>query len=153
MTLLYLIPGNDEKRLATIIEDNAQLNEQYRILLCRLCKAAIWPGAGIEPYFRQEHQLKGKVLKDIKDYYSALELAGPKLVALPENKSPAIELLTILNGYSCAACRYLTVARDNIVRHWREAEHGTAAIRWTEVRLQTHWELGRAALDFLVDSS
>jgi hypothetical protein len=82
------------------------------------------------------------VLKDIKDYYGSMELADPKFAALPEDDSPAIELLTILDGYSCAACRHLTVARDNIVHHWREAEHGVATIRWTEVRLQT-WMGGR----------
>jgi hypothetical protein len=82
------------------------------------------------------------VLKDIKDYYSTFELADPKLIALPEDNSLAIEQLAISDGYSCNACRYLTIARDNIVRHWREAEHGIAEERWTEVRLQT-WMGGR----------
>jgi hypothetical protein len=82
------------------------------------------------------------VLKDIKDYYSTLELADPKLIAVPEDNSPAIEQLAISDGYSCNPCRYLTIARDNIVRHWREAGHGVAEERWTEVRLQT-WMGGR----------
>ncbi|KAK2122023.1 hypothetical protein NOF04DRAFT_1138381, partial [Fusarium oxysporum II5] len=74
----------------------------------------------INSNFRQEHQLKGKVLKDIKDYYSAIGLSGLILTSLPEDNSLAIKLFTILNGYSCAACRYLTVARDDIICHWRE---------------------------------
>ncbi|WKT54080.1 Protein of unknown function DUF3505 [Fusarium oxysporum f. sp. vasinfectum] len=74
---------------------------------------------------------------DIKDYFSTLELADPKLIAVPEDNSPAVEQLAISDGYSCNACRYLTVARDNIVRHWREAGHGAAEERWTQVRLQT----------------
>ncbi|KAG8664238.1 uncharacterized protein FPOAC1_013945 [Fusarium poae] len=34
------------------------------------------------------------------------------------------------------------MAPDNIVRHWREAEHGTAETRWEDVMLQT-WMGGR----------
>jgi hypothetical protein len=60
------------------------------------------------------------VLNDIKDYYGTLELADPKYVAVPDDNSPAIKQLYISDGYSCLACRYLTAARDNIVRHWGE---------------------------------
>ncbi|EXK77042.1 hypothetical protein FOQG_18233 [Fusarium oxysporum f. sp. raphani 54005] len=119
------------------MEDIIQLNPDYQILICRLCQAAVRPGAGIESHFRFVHQLKGQVLKDIKDYFSTLELADPKLIAVPEDNSPAVEQLAVSDGYSCNACRYLTVARDNIVRHWREAGHGAAEERWTQVRLQT----------------
>jgi hypothetical protein len=52
------------------------------MLLWQLCKAAIRPSAGIESHFRYQRQLKGKLLRDIRDYYSAIELAGPKLLAL-----------------------------------------------------------------------
>ncbi|KAM5527790.1 hypothetical protein FOXYSP1_19663 [Fusarium oxysporum f. sp. phaseoli] len=48
------------------------------MLLCRLCKAVIRPQAGIE----SRHQLKGKLLRNTRDYYSAMELAGLKLFAL-----------------------------------------------------------------------
>jgi hypothetical protein len=119
------------------MEDIVQLNQDYQILVCRLCQAAIRPGSSIELHFRRQHQLKGQVLKDIKDYYGTLELADPKLAAIPKDNSQAIDQLTISHGYSCNACRYLTIARDNIVRHWRESEHGAAEERWTDVRLQT----------------
>ncbi|GKU10457.1 unnamed protein product, partial [Fusarium langsethiae] len=124
------------------MEDIIQLNQEYQILICRLCQSAVRPGSSIELHFRRQHQLKGQLLKDIKDYYGTLELADPKLAATPEDNSEAIEQLVILHGYSCNACRYLTIARDNIVRHWREAGHGAAEERWTEVRLQT-WMGGR----------
>ncbi|KAK7583650.1 hypothetical protein V3481_012931 [Fusarium oxysporum f. sp. vasinfectum] len=119
------------------MEDIIYLNPDYQILICRLCQAAVRPGAGIESHFRFVHQLKGQVLKDIKDYFSTVELADPKLIAVPEDNSPAVEQLAVSDGYSCNACRYLTVARDNIVRHWREAGHGATEERWTQVRLQT----------------
>ncbi|KAH7187401.1 hypothetical protein DER44DRAFT_644980, partial [Fusarium oxysporum] len=100
-------------------------------------------------HFRYVHQLKGQVLKDIKDYYGTLELADPKLAATPEDNSEAIEQLVISHGYSCNACRYLTIARDNIVRHWREARHRAGKERWTEVRLQT-WMGGHYARYWIV---
>lgn len=65
------------------MEGYVQLNEQYQILLWRLYKAAIRSGAGIESHFRYQHQLKGKLLRDTRDYYSVMELAVPKLSALP----------------------------------------------------------------------
>ncbi|GKU07275.1 unnamed protein product [Fusarium langsethiae] len=131
------------------MEDIVQLNQDYQILVCRLCQAAIRPGSSIELHFRRQHQLKGQVLKDIKDYYSTLELADPKLAVIPEDGSQAIDQLTISHGYSCNACHYLTTAKDNIVRHWREAGHGAGEERWTEVLLQT-WIGGKHARYWIV---
>jgi hypothetical protein len=131
------------------MEDIVQLNQDYQILVCRLCQAAIRPGSSIELHFRRQHQLKCQVLKDIKDYYSTLELADPKLAATPEDGSQAIDQLTISHGYSCNACHYLTTAKDNIVRHWREAGHGAEEERWTEVLLQT-WIGGKHARYWIV---
>jgi hypothetical protein len=101
------------------MDDIVHLNQDHQILICRLCQSAVRPGNSIELHFRRQHQLKGQLLKDIKDYYSTLELADPKLAATPEDNSQAIEQLTISKGYSCNACRYLTIAQDNAVRHWR----------------------------------
>ncbi|EYB28035.1 hypothetical protein FG05_30289 [Fusarium graminearum] len=131
------------------MENLIQLNEVYQILICRLCQAATRPGNSIEIHFRQKHQCKGKLLKEIKDYYGTLELADPKLAAIPEDNSEAIEQLAILHGYSCNACRYLTIARDNIVRHWREARHREAEEQWTKVRLQT-WMGGHLARYWII---
>jgi hypothetical protein len=79
------------------------------------------------------------VLKNIKDYYGVMELAHSKLAAQPEDDSPATEQLSILDGYSCAACRYLTVARDNIVRHWRRLQDiGEEEILLRLAKLELH---------------
>ncbi|KAK1838380.1 hypothetical protein CCHR01_18996 [Colletotrichum chrysophilum] len=51
------------------------------MLICCKCKAAVRPRRGIESHFRHEHQLKGDVLRDIKDYYSRMDLADPKCTA------------------------------------------------------------------------
>ncbi|KAH7186696.1 hypothetical protein DER44DRAFT_639829, partial [Fusarium oxysporum] len=131
------------------MEDIVQLNQDYQILIYRLCQAAIRPGSSIESHFRRQHQLKGQVLKDIIDYYGELELADPKRIAVPEDNGPAIKELVISGGYSCCICRYLTIAYDNIVRHWREAGHNTAEEPWTKVRLQT-WMGGRHARYWIV---
>jgi hypothetical protein len=99
------------------MEEVAQLNEEHQMLLYRLYKSAVRPGTRIKSHFQHEHQLKGKVLKDIKDYYRSIDLADPKFAELPQDGSIAIELLDILSSYSYAACRYYTVAQDNTVRH------------------------------------
>ncbi|KAF5536828.1 hypothetical protein FPHYL_12880 [Fusarium phyllophilum] len=131
------------------MEDIVQLNQDHRILICRLCQAAVRPGSSIESHFRRQHQLKGQVLKDIIDYYGALELADPKNIVVPEDNSPAIEELAISGGYSCCTCRYLTVARDNVVCHWREAGHNMIEEPWINVWLQT-WIGGKHARYWIV---
>ena len=59
------------------MEDIIHHNQDYQILICRLCQVVVRPGGSIETHFRQKHLLKGQVLKDIKDYYGTLELADP----------------------------------------------------------------------------
>jgi hypothetical protein len=126
------------------MEDIIQLNQDHQILICRLCRAAVRPDAGIDSHFRRQHQLK-----DIKDYFGTFELADPTLITLPDDNSPAIEQPPISNEYSCCICRYLTIARDNIVRHLREAGHDAAEDRWTEVRLRS-WMGGHYARYWIV---
>ncbi|KAK1449593.1 hypothetical protein CMEL01_16800 [Colletotrichum melonis] len=72
-----------------------EINEEHRMLICRKCRAAVRPGSGIESHFRHEHQLKGEVLRDIKDYYSCSDLADPKVDTLPRDGSSAIEQLDV----------------------------------------------------------
>lgn len=69
------------------MEAIVHLNQDYQLLICCLCKAAIRPGASIKSHFQSVYQLKGQVLKDIKDYYSTLELADPTLTLTPEDNS------------------------------------------------------------------
>ncbi|KAK1703871.1 uncharacterized protein BDZ83DRAFT_595115, partial [Colletotrichum acutatum] len=49
------------------------------------------PGSGIKSYFYYKYRLKGKVFKDIKDYYSYLDLVNLKVNALPSDNSSAIK--------------------------------------------------------------
>ncbi|KAL7940318.1 hypothetical protein V8C42DRAFT_337839 [Trichoderma barbatum] len=49
----------------------------------------------------------------------------------------------------CTECCYLTIARGNITRHWKEAGHIGEGDRWTEVQVQT-WLEGRYARYWIV---
>jgi hypothetical protein len=118
------------------------------MLICRKCQTALRPDRFVK-HFRQAHQLTGDKLRNIDDYYTGVDLANPETEPLLADGGVTIEPLLVLHGYSCGACRYLTVARDNIVRHWREAGHGTAEIRWTEVQLQT-WMGGKYARYWII---
>ncbi|KAH9225134.1 hypothetical protein K456DRAFT_44146 [Colletotrichum gloeosporioides 23] len=51
------------------------------MLICYKCKAAVQPSSSIKSHFRHKHQLKGEVLRDIKDCYSRIDLADPKCTA------------------------------------------------------------------------
>lgn len=113
------------------------------MLICRKCNTALRPNT-FEMHFRRAHQLTGDTLREINDHYTGMDLADPEHDTLPADGSAAIELLPVLRGHSCTACRHLTVARDNAVRHWREAQHGKAEVRWTDVLLQT-WMRGKYA--------
>jgi hypothetical protein len=65
------------------MEDIIQLNQDYQILICRLCQAAIRPGSSIELHFRRQHQLKGQVLSYWNDrYYTQPNLARMALDVL-----------------------------------------------------------------------
>src|SRR5687767_12071963 len=126
------------------LPDCILFEEQYQILICRLCRAAIRSGGSVESHFRQIHQLKGQVLQDIKNYFSDLETQDPLQTELLADGSAIVDSLAVLDGYSCTQCRFLTTARDNITRHWRTARHEAAVQGWTEVRLQS-WCRGRYA--------
>ncbi|GKU09242.1 unnamed protein product, partial [Fusarium langsethiae] len=74
------------------------LNQEYQILICRLCQAAIRPGAGIESHFRYVHQLKGQVLKDIKDYYGTLKSAIDELIAASQARLEEEDAIRLRKG-------------------------------------------------------
>lgn len=98
------------------------------------------------------HRVKGQVLRDITNYFSAMELNDPLTVELPVDGSAPVEGLRVLHGFSCAQCRFLTTARDNIVRHWRTANHEVGEERWTRVRLQSWvWLQRRFTRYWIVD--
>jgi hypothetical protein len=61
--------------------------------------------------------------QDIKDYYGVIELAGPKLAMLPDDNRPAVKVIALLDGCSCAACRYPTIARDNNTMQYPSLGH------------------------------
>jgi len=116
---------------------------QYNILLCRLCPAGVRPGEGIERHLRDEHQVKGRILREIIYQYSDAALNDPVTGTLPEDGSPAIPQLPVLGGFSCDDCRFFTKARDNVVRHRKSAGHDGPG-GWTQVDMQA-WSKGRYA--------
>ncbi|OBR02116.1 hypothetical protein CH63R_14417 [Colletotrichum higginsianum IMI 349063] len=115
------------------------IEASHRMLLCRLCRCGIRPGGGVEAHFRHTYRLKGRALQEIKACVAGMELSDPLEAALPPDGSAAIPGLDSVRGYGCRKCRYYTVARDNIARHWRTANHPPteARLRWKEVLLQS----------------
>src|SRR6478735_6917973 len=130
------------------MDEYVKLDDEHRMLICQKCKTALRPDT-FTNHFRQIHQLTGSILRDIINHCTGRDVVDPVNSELPKDGSAVIRWLPVSRGYSCVACRYLTVARDNIVRHWREAEHGTTEMQWEEVMLQT-WMGGRYARYWIV---
>ena len=123
---------------ATTIEEYVHLVEEYRMLVCRICSSGIRPGNGIKRHFRG-HGVKGRLLADIEDYSSLMELQDPSDGQLPDDGSAPIAQLPKLRGYGCQSCRFLTISRKSMQQHYREAHHtlASASPNYAKVYLQT----------------
>ncbi|KAH7016119.1 uncharacterized protein B0I36DRAFT_213659, partial [Microdochium trichocladiopsis] len=110
-------------------------SQEHRVLLCVSCRVGIRPDDGIRLHFWRTHRLKGEALGHIIDYSHAAEpIANPYTVPVPDDGSPSIDQLPVLNGFSCSECRFLTTSRKLIRVHRSQSGHGS---NWKEVRLQT----------------
>lgn len=124
------------RAFAIITMDLFTIIPEHQMLLCRMCGNAVRP-SGIESHFRS-HKISGQELRDVIDYTGAMELNDPLTVELLANGSTPVEGERVLFGFSCTQCRFFTIARDNITRHWRTASHATEqGSRWTNVKLQS----------------
>ncbi|EWY79995.1 hypothetical protein FOYG_16934 [Fusarium oxysporum NRRL 32931] len=123
------------------MDEYIKVDDEHRMLICQKCKTALRPDT-FAKHFRQIHKLTGSILQDIINHHIGRDVVDPVYSELPRDGSAVIRWLPVSRGFSCIKCRFLTVAPDNIVRHWRQARHGTAETRWEEVTLQT-WMGGR----------
>ncbi|KAH6658764.1 hypothetical protein F5X68DRAFT_117759, partial [Plectosphaerella plurivora] len=120
------------------VDDITEVNEAYRVLLCKLCRYAVRPGGRIERHFRDKHTVKGNLLKEVVFRFGDAALEDPGTVRLPADGSAAVEGIPVLNGFRCTRCRYLSQSRNNVIYHWTVAGHGEPEDgqgRWTAVRL------------------
>ncbi|KAF3761218.1 hypothetical protein M406DRAFT_75957 [Cryphonectria parasitica EP155] len=111
------------------MEKTVELNEEYQILLCRLCNNAVRPGNSIEGHFRA-HKIKGQLLRDIVDYYSTMKLQNPLTTDIPAERSKPVQGLLLLHSFRCIQCCFLTIARDNMMQHWRTAGYAATELGW-----------------------
>lgn len=128
------------------MEDFIQVNLEFNVLVCKPCKSAIQTGATIESHYRRAHQLKGEVLRQIIDTYEGQPLRDVQHINLPRDGHRPIAELPVMHGFSCSQCRYLTISRENIHKHWRSACHECSGQnqRYRKVYLQS-WKPGRYA--------
>jgi hypothetical protein len=135
------------------IESIIYINEEYQILICKLCRTAVRPGTKIERHCRDMHQIKGDQLRDIIFRFASASFEDPNKTVLPTDGSSPVAGIPIIHGFSCTQCRCLSQSRNNITHHWRTAGHvGEAGqARWKGVRLQT-WSAGRYSRYWVVRS-
>ncbi|KAJ3454446.1 hypothetical protein MRS44_018340 [Fusarium solani] len=130
---------------AVRLEGLAAILPEYRVLVCLICKTAVRPGEAIESHFRRQHFLKGDKLKAVKTLHSGWLLLDPAAMAPMDNESQVIPELAVQHGFSCKACIYLTISRDNLLKHCcqRHPELAKSGGRnHKEVSLQT-WMKGK----------
>ncbi|KAI3573094.1 hypothetical protein IWW34DRAFT_596869, partial [Fusarium oxysporum f. sp. albedinis] len=90
---------------------------EYPILICLICKTAVRPGKGIESHFRNTYCLKGEMLKAVNALHSEWKLQDPLHMSPRDKESRVIPDLKVQHGYSCKVCTYLTISKDNFVKH------------------------------------
>lgn len=126
------------------MDEYATLIDEHQLLLCKICRHAVNPGASVESHFRHMHQVKGQLLRDITDYADVDSLNDPATVELPADWSEPIPILDVYSGFSCNACRYVTQSRKNVTHHWTESQHSSDGPKYSAVQLQTWTPIRRA---------
>ncbi|KAK5994701.1 hypothetical protein PT974_04688 [Cladobotryum mycophilum] len=76
-------------------------------------------------------------------------LNNPDTIELPDDWSEPIPMLNMYYGFSCNACRYLTISPKNITHHWRKSQHSDGRPQYSAVQLQT-WMPRRYARYWIV---
>jgi hypothetical protein len=120
------------------ITDYIYINNEYRLVICKLCQAATVPGRGLREHFHRTHQFTGKLLRQITEHCAVLQLQDPLTAKLPPDGSVPESAILVQRGYSCSHCRYLTISRKMMRVHWGAKLHNVnKRPQWTEVWLQT----------------
>ncbi|KAF5975168.1 hypothetical protein FBULB1_7524 [Fusarium bulbicola] len=125
---------------AVRIDGLAAILPEYPILICLICKTAVRPGKGIESHYRNTHFLKGEMLKAVNALHSEWALQDPLYMSPRDKESRVIPDLKVKHGFSCKVCIYLTISKDNFVKHCSKnhAELKTSTEKqYEEVSLQT----------------
>ncbi|KAF6809228.1 hypothetical protein CPLU01_15535, partial [Colletotrichum plurivorum] len=134
------------------IDKMVVVNEEHCILICKLCKAAVRPGKGIEGHFRT-HWIKGTLLQELLRSVAGYPLEDPKVTELPNNGSRPVSELPIRLGLKCQQCRFAGASVDVLTRH-RKKEHldtSPASQVCERVKIQS-WMTGSRARYWVVNS-
>ncbi|KAJ6785046.1 hypothetical protein PWT90_11087 [Aphanocladium album] len=128
--------------MSATIDKHVYYDDQYKVMLYRDCRTAVPPGQSIARHLRNTHSIKGQDLKEIMDYTALLDMADIRGVPRRPDYSPPHTMLRTEKGFSCTECRYLTITRDAVTRHWRTSGHTNSGEECTRVQLQS-WQRGK----------
>ncbi len=119
---------------------------EHRVLLCLPCCAGI-PPDNVASHFRKVHHTKSEELQRILEYSWGFPSAeNPHTIALPAEGSTPVEQLSLLDGFRCGDCPYLTISRKKLQIHRRVEDHRGD---WAEAALQS-FSQGRYARYWIV---
>lgn len=93
----------------------------HQILVCSPCRSAVKPGAGVESHLRKVHRWTKDRLKEAVTWSSTLSLQDLHQVPLLSNSTAPLPGLTLLDGYRCQGCDFLTSNQKELQKHRRRA--------------------------------
>lgn len=123
--------------------DAIAVNDEFQLLICKRCKAAVKPGDKLISHMRKEHNMTGEDLRHIQQVYSYLEMQNPETVNLPPPWSTPQPILETLPGQQCPDCSFSTKSMPVMRKHVRAA-HPQSSRKPTTVLVQS-WMGGKYA--------
>jgi hypothetical protein len=117
-------------------------NQDFEVLICRICKAAV---TGVHRHFARTHQeISLEDRQEIDEYVEGLILRPVEQVSIPTREIEAIEGIEIVHGFRCTAeleCREVSGSERMMESHSRNFHD------WTTSKGNTH---AVSSIDILV---
>ena len=114
--------------------------EDYKVLVCRLCKHAV---LGVALHLQRFHltiplSTRQKLAKDAEGY----DVCTPETVTLPRNEGAAIPEIELHNGLCCMqdGCDYTVVKEGSMIKHAQKQHSWTKAqgMIWEQRHVQVY---------------
>ncbi len=110
-----------------------QVLSEYGRVVCQRCKIGITYDK-CAAHFRHIHKLDEEQTQALLQFDTAL----PATTGTPKDGESPVKNLPVYDGFSCIKCKFRSKSRDEVVRHFRVAQHLTGATgqKYLPVQLQ-----------------
>lgn len=92
-------------------------------------------------HLKNVHKCGEQELTRVMSYATRWVVQHPYTVTLPPNGSRPAAGISVLNGFRCMQCPYITANRKNVINHCSKTNHGPQAAslprEWEKMLIQT----------------